>query len=130
MAVELYKVNMSEEYDVPARDELIADVFTPTFAGKMKISTAGEYVRGELMMSGTGGFVSATKDGLASAEEICILCEDLILPDGQYAEVVGYFGGRFKAESVILPYETVDSVHAEELAAIEDILRKHKIFIS
>lgn len=116
-----YVKNGYEAEDIPAADDLVAG--TDYDVGMIEVSGEGEYHRGELMMTGAGGqFVKATSAGLSSAQELCILCEDVGLGDGERGKFYAYFSGKFRGGGVIL----AEGVKLED--AVE-ILRRHKIFL-
>ena len=126
----LYRVNMAEMEEVKPADDLIAGHGT-YYVGEITIKTAGNYQRGELMMSMIDGeYIAATKAGLSAAKDICIMCSDIELTDNQYTVSAGYFTGKFASDRVILPYEDVSSVHADEIAEIKPILMRHDIFLA
>ena len=128
---ELYKVNMTEFEGVPAADDLIGDAAGTYYVGNVKIITAGNYERGELLMSNaTGEFIPVTKAGIATAKELAISCVSVNLPSDSYSEIPAYFSGLFKGERIILPYETIESEHSEELEEIRAIMRQHQIYIA
>ena len=62
---------------VPPPDDLIAGSKGAVYVDLVKISTAGDYKRGTLMMASADGYVNATQAGLATAGGICILAEDI-----------------------------------------------------
>ena len=80
-------------------------------------------------MTGEGGFVPATSSGLASAAEICILCEDISFTEDT-ATAEAYFAGKFNPERIILPYEQDDDDHYALLDAIRSTLRKHGVYLA
>ena len=102
----------------------------------MKVAIAGEYKRGTLMMSGADGYVSATQAGLATANGICILCDDIAIGENEYTETAGYFEGEFNDARVIFPFEGGDGGrvarqrhHDALVEAVREPLRKAKIFL-
>ena len=82
------------------------------------------------MSTSAGTFTPATAEGAASADELCILCNDVLqLEDGQTAKTEGYFSGTFKASEVILTYETESDSHSELMEAVRASMRKHNLFL-
>lgn len=114
---------------VPPPDDLIAGNVGAVYRDIIKISTAGEYKRGTLLMAGADGYVAATQAGLATANGICILCDDVIIGENEYAEVAGYFEGEFNDARVIFTFEGEDDEHDVLVEAVREPLRKAKIFL-
>lgn len=114
---------------VPPPDDLIAGSKGAVYVDIVKISTAGDYKRGTLMMSGADGYVNATQAGLATASGICILAEDINIGENEYAETPGYFEGEFNDARVIFPFETESDDHDALAEAVREPLRKSKIFL-
>lgn len=83
---------------VPPPDDLIAGSKGAVYVDLVKISAAGDYKRGTLMMASSDGYVNATQAGLATAGGICILAEDINVGENMYAETPGYFEGEFNAD--------------------------------
>lgn len=121
-----YRKTLHEVYETPAHDELVQGWITRDM---VEVTSSGEHKRGELLMTGTEGFIPATKEGLASAKEVCILCSDRDIPDGMKAVSYAYFSGTFKASSVILSWETEEDNHDAEIEAIREVLRGHRIIL-
>ena len=117
------------ELTVPPPDELIAGNKGAVYTDLIKLSAAGTYKRGTLLMAGADGYVASTQAGLATAAGICILCDDITLGDTEYAEVPAYFEGEFNDGRVILPFEGEDDDHDTLIEAIREPLRKSKIFL-
>ena len=114
---------------VPPPDDLIAGNKGAVYVDLVKISTAGDYKRGTLMMAGNDGYIPATQAGLAVASGICILCEDLNIGENMYAETAAYFEGEFNDARVIFPFETESDDHDTLVEAVREPLRKSKIFL-
>lgn len=122
-----YRAKYTQIMQVPAPDDLIHGWYT---AAKILITGEVDLKRGTLMMSSGGNvFVPATSGGLASAEELCILCEDVELEAGLTAQVSGYFSGEFLRSRVILTWETEEDDHAALIEAIRPELRKHRLMV-
>ena len=82
------------------------------------------------MSTSAGTFTPATAEGVSSADELCILCDDvLLLEEGQTAKTEGYFSGTFKASEVILTYETESDSHSELMEAVRAPMRKHNLLL-
>ena len=62
---------------VPPPDNLIAGNYGALYTDTVKLTAAGEYKRGMLMMSGNDGYVSSTKAGVSTAGSLCILTDDV-----------------------------------------------------
>ena len=121
-----YRERLYQVYEVPAPDDLV-DGWTNQ--DEIVIAASGILKRGTLLMSGTGGFVPATEAGIAAADEICILCANLEIPEGETALSGGYFGGTFNASRIILAWEDESSNHIADMESLRETLRRHKIFI-
>ena len=117
------------ELTVPPPDELIAGNKGAVRTDLIKLSAAGTFKRGTLLMAGTDGYVASTQAGLATAAGICILCDDITIGENEYAEVFAYFEGEFNDGRVILPFEGEDDDHDTLIEAIREPLRKSKIFL-
>ena len=128
MADELttYRRTLHQIYETVSPDELVQGWVTQDM---IELVASGEHKRGELLMTGEGGFIPATSAGLSSAKEVCILASTRDIPEGQKAAVYAYFSGTFKASSVILPYETEADDHEEQIELVRETLRQHKIFV-
>lgn len=110
-------------YDVegiPAPDSLIAGGSVEV--GVIKLTVAGEYVRGEVLMSSGDSFVKATSGGISTAEELCVICHGITLSEGEETEIYAYFTGRFNGQSLVYD-DTID------MADMESAMRKHGIYI-
>ena len=100
-------------------------------ASEIKISVAGEYKRGTLLMSnGENAFIPATSAGLGTATEICLLTRKTEVPEDNTVYTSGYFRGIFNPDAIILPYETESDTHSELIDAIKLTLRSRSIFIN
>lgn len=62
-----------QDLTVPPPDNLIAGNYGAVYTDTVKLTAAGEYKRGMLMMSGNDGYVSSTKAGVSTAGSLCIL---------------------------------------------------------
>ena len=123
VTLELVKI----EATVPEPDSLITGSGI-NCADSVTIETTGEYKRGTLLMKATASakFVKATKAGLASAVEIAILCDDVTIETGEYADTLGYFTGEFNREFCItiaskvlnLPAESLKHIHVKDFNKI------------
>lgn len=100
----------------------------------IKINPPVDFKRGLLLMSSSDNFfVSATKDGALTADELCVLADDLGLEVAdsendtqpiEYTSAIAYFQGRLAANSVILDYETESDNHDELIDELRPKLRK------
>lgn len=128
MADTYYKDKYTQIMQVPAPDDLIHGWYT---AAPIILTGSGDILRGTLLMStGTNTFTPATESGLASAEELAVLCGDVLgLESGLTAKAEGYFSGEFSGARVILAYETEESNHSELIEAVKPALRKHKLIV-
>ncbi len=125
--VEIQRVK--NEGTIPPPDDLIAGNKGAVYTDIVKLSAAGEYKRGTLLMAGADGYVASTQAGLSTASGICILCDDITIGENEYAEVAAYFEGEFNDGRVILPFEVEDDDHDTLIEAIREPLRKSKIFL-
>ena len=114
---------------IPPPDDLIAGNKGAVYTDIVKLSAAGEYKRGTLLMAEADGYVASTEAGLSTSSGICILCDDITIGEDEYAEVPAHFEGEFNDGRVILPFETEDDDHDTLIEAIREPLRKAKIFL-
>lgn len=114
---------------VPPPDELIAGNLGAVYTDIIKLSSAGDFKRGTLLMAGADGYIISTQAGLNTASGICILCDDITVGDNEFAEVPAYFEGDFNDAKVIFPFETEENDHDTIVEAVRETLRKHKIFL-
>ncbi len=114
---------------VPPPDDLVAGSKGAVYVDLVKITAAGDYKRGMLMMASADSYIPATQAGLATAGGICILVEDITIGENEYAEVGGYFEGEFNDARVIFPFETESDDHDALVEAVREPLRKSKIFL-
>ena len=123
-----YRAKYTQVMQVPAPDELITGWYTVSY---IRLTGSGDILRGTLLMSTSAGtFTPATAEGAGSADELCILCDDvLLLEDGQTAKTEAYFSGTFKASEVILTYETENDSHSELMEAVSASMRKHNLLL-
>ncbi len=117
------------EGTVPPPDELIAGNLGALYTDIVRLSAAGDFKRGTLLMSGADGYTSATQAGLATAAGICILCDDIAIGENEFAEVPAYFQGEFNDSRVIFPFEGEDDDHEAIVEAVRETLRAKKIFL-
>ena len=120
---------IKNEGTVPPPDNLIAGNRGAVYTDIVKISSAGTFKRGTLLMAGAGGYVASTQAGLSTAAGICILCDDVTIGENEFAEVPAYFEGEFNDARVILPFEGEEDDHDALIEAIRESLRKSKIFL-
>ncbi|MBR1439362.1 MAG: hypothetical protein IJ587_12595 [Synergistaceae bacterium] len=120
---------VKNEGTVPPPDNLIAGNVGAVYIDIVKISSAGTFKRGTLLMAGADGYVASTQAGLATAAGMCILCDDITIGENEFAEVPAYFEGEFNDIRVILPFEGEDDDHDTLIEAIREPLRKSKIFL-
>lgn len=93
------------------------------------LRTQGEYKRGELLMLSGNQYVKATSEGVASASSLVILADNITVGEEEYAKVMSYSSGRFKANKIILPYETESDSHDELIEAVKEKLMRMKIYL-
>ena len=120
---------IKNEEPVPPLDELIAGNKGAIHIDIIKLSAAGTFKRGTLLMASSDGYVASTQAGLATATGICILCDDITIGENEFAEVPAYFEGDFNDARVILPFEGEEDDHEALIEAIRESLRKSKIFL-
>ena len=122
---------VKNEATVYPPDSLVAGPRGISYSEIIKIESVGSFKRGTVLMrvSGSQSFVPSTAEGLANAKEITILCDDIEIAEGEYAECAGYFGGDFNAAKVILPYESESDNHAELIEVVKPYLRAQGIFL-
>ena len=120
---------VKNEGTVPPPDNLIAGNRGAVYTDIVKLSAAGTFKRGTLLMSGADGYTNATQAGLATAAGICILCDDITIGENEFAEVPAYFEGEFNDARVIFPFETEDDDHDTIVESVRETLRKHNIFL-
>ncbi len=114
---------------VPPPDNLIAGNLGAAYVDVIKVSAKGEYKRGTLLMSGSDGYVAATKEGLPTAGSICILTDDVAVGEDEYADTTAYFQGEFNDARVIFPFEGEEDSHEELVELVREPLIRHKIFL-
>ena len=114
---------------VPPPDDLIAGNRGALYTDIVKLSAAGTYKRGTLLMAGSEGYIASTQAGLVTASGICILCDDTTVGENEFAEVPAYFGGEFNDAKVIFPFEGEDDDHDALIEAVREPLRKSKVFL-
>ena len=114
---------------IPPPDDLIAGSKGAVYTDIVKVSVAGEFKRGTLMMTGTDGYIPSTQAGLATANGICILSETITVSENEYAETPVYFEGEFNDARIIFPFEGENDNHEELVESVRDVLRKAKIFL-
>lgn len=126
---ELKRVDFYQNYGHIEPDDLLTG--QEVFAQNVNITTKGDYARGTLLMSDSNGyFIPATKEGVKSADEICILADDnFSLEEDEYTRAAAYFSGGFRGAKIILPWENEETNHLEEVSAIQSTLRKHQIYL-
>lgn len=124
-----YRAKYTQVMQVPAPDDLITGWYTVSYI--KLVGTGDIFMRGTLLMSTSAGtFTPATAEGAASADELCILCDDVfLLEEGQTAKTEGYFSGTFKVSEVILTYETESDSHSELMEAVRASMRKHNLLL-
>lgn len=120
---------VKDECIVPPPDNLIAVTHGSVYPDIVKITGAGEFKRGTLLMAGADGYVASTKAGLSTAGSFCILCDDVTIGENEYAETAAYFQGEFNDSKVIFPFETAEDDHDELVELARDYLRRSKIFL-
>ncbi|MBR2208916.1 MAG: hypothetical protein IJ859_08950 [Synergistaceae bacterium] len=120
---------VKNEGTMPPPDDLIAGNLGAVYTDIIKLSAQGDFKRGTLLMAGSDGYVASTQAGLAAANGICILCDDISIGDNEFAEVPAYFEGDFNDARVIFPFEGQDDDHDAIVEAVRETLRKNKIFL-
>ncbi len=124
VTMQLFRV----EGTVPPPDDLIAGSKGAVYTDLARVSTAGTFKRGTLMMAGADGYVPATS-GLATAGGICILSEDITVGENEYIDTPAYFEGEFNDARVIFLFEGASDDHAALVETVREPLRKSKIFL-
>lgn len=120
---------VSTDAAVPAPDMLLVGPKGAVHTDVVKVSAEGTFQRGVLLMSGSDGYVPATKAGLSTAGNFAILADDVTVGENEYAETAAYFEGDFNEDAVILPWVGENDDRAVELEAAREPLRKAKIFL-
>lgn len=122
-----YIVDLVSSEPIHAPDELLCGDYE---ANEIKLATAGDYSRGMVLIYDSGEYKKpAAAAGITGATEVCILCDDVTVPSGDYVIRSGYFKGRFNGKSVILAYEQDSDNHDTLLEAIRQKLRLQGIYI-
>ena len=123
-----YRAKYTQIMQVPAPDDLIQGWYTVSY---IKLAGTGDILRGTLLMSTSAGtFTPATAEGAASADELAVLCNDVLgLEEGQTARAEGYFSGTFLGTELILAYETETDSHADLIEAVRGTMRKHNLLL-
>lgn len=117
------------EGTIPPPDDLIAGSKGAVYTDIVKVSAAGEFKRGTLMMTGTDGYIPSTQAGLSTANGICILSETITVGENEYAETPAYFEGEFNDARIIFPFEGENDDHEALVESVRDVLRSAKIFL-
>lgn len=124
--VELKRREFSSSEEIPEPNALLMGL---NQSSPIKINGPADLVRGELLMSDDNGdFVTATKSGITTAKEICIMAEDVLISDNEYLETVGVFSGAFNKNALVFSWEDENSNHDDEIKEVRAILRQHRIF--
>ncbi|MBQ3396225.1 MAG: hypothetical protein IJG34_11300 [Synergistaceae bacterium] len=119
MSGAVIKRKFYDSVEVIAADDLVQknDV-----ADYIHVAGPCEYKRGQVLMSsGDNIFTAATSAGLASAKELCILCEDVNNKSEDNALTYGYFSGVFSQKRLIADFDVILEGHLP--------LRQHGIYI-
>ncbi len=113
--------------EIPAPDDLInADPFVDI----VSVLGDSELKRGTLLMMNDGGvYIPATLTGINDGRACVILAETLTLEEGQTTPAAAYVMGVFNAARVILPWETEDDDHGEQIESIRAKLRAQTIIL-
>lgn len=123
---EYYQRRIYDTEDIREPDSLIAGT---TAAGTVKLN-AGEYKRGEILISAGDYFVKASDpSALKTAEGICVLARDITIPEGSESSEIGYFMGMLNHNELILNDSAVTEYDVMEQVTINNALRKHKLFV-
>ena len=120
---------VKNEGTVPPPDDLIAGNRGAVYTDIIKLSSAGSFKRGTLLMAGEDGYTPSTQVGINTASGICILCDDITIGDNEFAVVPAYFEGEFNDARVIFPFEGENDDHDTIVDAVRETLRKNKIFL-
>ncbi|MBR2209016.1 MAG: hypothetical protein IJ859_09455 [Synergistaceae bacterium] len=120
---------IKNEGTMPPPDDLITGNLGAVYTDFIKLAVKGDFKRGTLLMAGADGHVASTQAGLATANGICILCDDISIGENEFAEVPAYFEGEFNDARVIFPFEGEDDDHDTLVEAVRETLRKNKIFL-
>jgi hypothetical protein len=124
------------EATIPAPDNLLVGprgvVYTDIV--KVRVSTDATLERGTLLMSDVMEdekvFVPCTIEGAqAPSVSLGILADTVDITVDEYAETAVYFEGDFNPNAVILPWETEDDDHDEQIEIVQEPLRRQKIFL-
>ena len=122
-----YIVDLVSSESVSAPDDLVCGDYE---ADEIKIATAGDYQRGMVLIYDSGEYKKPAADaGITGATEVCILCDDVTVPSGDYVIRAGYFKGRFNGKAVILAYEQASDNHDTLIDAVRQKLRLQGISI-
>ena len=128
-ATELEFQLIKDAGSAPPPDDLIASPGGAVHVDLVKISTQGNFKRGTLFMANAEGYIPATQAGLATANNFCILCDNIELGENAYIEAAAYFTGDFNDAKVIFPFETESDDHDAIVELAREPLRKCKIFL-
>lgn len=126
--LELKRKDLSYGYELQQPDDLTVGL--NEIAQNVSVIGIGEFPRGLLLMSNADGyFTPATKEGISSANEICVLADSFSLDENEYTRAPAFFTGGFRGEKIILAWEDESTKHQEEISSIQSVLRKNKIFL-
>ena len=122
----IYRRTLHQIYETCCPDELVQGWTTQDM---ITLANAGTQKRGLVLMTGTGGFIPATSEGIGSANEVCILASTREVPEGMTATSLGYFSGTFNADSLIFSWETKSDNHSAIVEQVRGALRQHNILV-
>jgi hypothetical protein len=120
---------------------------------KVRVSANSTLMRGTLLMSDMMEdekvFVPCTVAGLtpaapsvelsgdaetvnipiSDARTFGILADTVIIAAEEHADTAVYFEGDFNPNAVVLPWETEEDDHGEQIELVREVLRRQKIFL-
>ena len=116
-----YRQKFTHIQEIPPADDLIGGWYT---ASPITLNAEGELQRGTLLMTTDGEtFTPASEAGVASAQELAILCADVDTENNPIT-TTAYFSGTLSGLRVILPYETEEDNHEELVEALRVKFRR------
>jgi hypothetical protein len=66
---------------------------------------------------------------IPDAKIFCVLADTVDITADEHADTAAYFEGDFNSNAVILPWETEDDDHGEQIELVREVLRRQKIFL-
>lgn len=123
---ETYRERLYDVEEVKVSDSLIAGLIVTE---PVKLN-AGEYKRGEILISSGEYFVKASDPStLTSAGEICVLCRDITIPEGHETTANAYIFGMLNRNELILNGSPLMEYESSEIDTVIAAMRKHKLFV-